>query len=133
MALQRAGHVARDPVGVRRHLDETQRAIVAAKLANCGWGGNRKSDQAANLPLDNCFLDLEPSDDFIGAEAERADLEAATELEYVRQAPPITQSEAADMLNVSECSVRSARRILDDGAPWGGHPLGQSVAVLIKR
>ncbi len=35
----------------RRHLNESQRAMVAAKLANISHGGNRK-DQAANLPLD---------------------------------------------------------------------------------
>ena len=35
----------------RRHLDESQRAMVAGKLANLQHGGNRKN-QAANLPLD---------------------------------------------------------------------------------
>jgi len=36
----------------RRHLNESQRAMVAAKIANMSHGGDRKSDQAANLPLD---------------------------------------------------------------------------------
>jgi len=36
----------------RRHLNESQRAIVAARLANMQHGGDRKSDQSANLPLD---------------------------------------------------------------------------------
>lgn len=36
----------------RRHLTEAQRASVAAKLANIGHGGDRRSDQAANLPLE---------------------------------------------------------------------------------
>jgi len=36
----------------RRHLDESQRAMVAAKLANTTHGGDRKSDQRANLPFD---------------------------------------------------------------------------------
>lgn len=35
----------------RRHLDESQRAYVAAKLANLSHGGSR-ADQAANLPLE---------------------------------------------------------------------------------
>jgi N6-adenosine-specific RNA methylase IME4 len=35
----------------RRHLNESQRAFVAAKLANIGHGGDRRSDQVANLPL----------------------------------------------------------------------------------
>jgi N6-adenosine-specific RNA methylase IME4 len=36
----------------RRHLNESQRAMVAAKLANLGRGGDRKTDQTANLPFD---------------------------------------------------------------------------------
>ena len=35
----------------RRHLDESQRAMVAARLANLSHGGDRRSDQAANLPV----------------------------------------------------------------------------------
>jgi N6-adenosine-specific RNA methylase IME4 len=35
----------------RRHLDETQRAMIAAKLPGFMHGGDRRSDQAANLPL----------------------------------------------------------------------------------
>jgi phage N-6-adenine-methyltransferase len=35
----------------RRHLTESQRAMVAAKLANMKHGGDRKSDQAASLPV----------------------------------------------------------------------------------
>ena len=35
----------------RRHLTESQRAMVAAKLAKLPHGGDRRSDQAANLPL----------------------------------------------------------------------------------
>ncbi len=63
----------------RRHLSESQRAMVAAKLANTEHGGNRK-DQAANLPLDR-----------------------------------VSQSEAADMLQVSERSIRSAKTVQDKG------------------
>jgi hypothetical protein len=36
----------------RRHLDESRRAMVAANIANLTHGGDRKSDQAANLPLE---------------------------------------------------------------------------------
>jgi ParB-like chromosome segregation protein Spo0J len=36
----------------RRHLNESQRAMVAAKLANLAHGGDRRSDQAENLPLE---------------------------------------------------------------------------------
>jgi hypothetical protein len=36
----------------RRHLNESQRAMVGVKLANIDHGGDRRSDQAANLPLE---------------------------------------------------------------------------------
>jgi len=35
----------------RRHLDESQRAMVAARLATLTHGGDRVSEQAANLPV----------------------------------------------------------------------------------
>ncbi len=38
--------------GYRRHLTTSQRAMVAEKLATMQRGGDRKSDQAANLPND---------------------------------------------------------------------------------
>jgi hypothetical protein len=60
----------------RRHLNESQRATIAAKIANLAHGGDRKSDQAANLPV-------------------------------------LTQAAAAEMLNVSARSVRTARKVLE--------------------
>ena len=49
----------KDPLGLvislnlkRRHLNESQRGMIAAKIANMSHGGDRKSDQAANLPLE---------------------------------------------------------------------------------
>lgn len=36
----------------RRHLDASQRAMIAARLANMVHGGDRRSDQAANLQFD---------------------------------------------------------------------------------
>jgi hypothetical protein len=48
-----------DPLGYvvslnlkRRHLSETQRAMIAAKIETLKHGGDRKSDQDANLHLD---------------------------------------------------------------------------------
>lgn len=61
----------------RRHLNETQRAWVAAKVANLPQG--QPSEKAANLP--------------------------------------VTQEQAAAMLNVSERSVRSAAKVRDSGTP----------------
>ncbi len=36
----------------RRHLNESQRAMVASKVASNSHGGDRRSDQAANLPVE---------------------------------------------------------------------------------
>lgn len=63
----------------RRHLNSSQRAMVAARLANMGVGNFSNS---ANLPVS-----------------------------------PVSQSAAAETLNVSERSVRSARAVLGRGAP----------------
>ena len=65
----------------RRHLNESQRAMVAAKIANLEHGGDRKSNQAANLPLDS-----------------------------------VTVTEASGLLNVSERSTKSAKKVLDEGS-----------------
>ena len=35
----------------RRHLDESQRALVGKRLSSMSHGGDRRSDQAANLPV----------------------------------------------------------------------------------
>ncbi|MDQ5907481.1 MAG: hypothetical protein QG590_1966 [Pseudomonadota bacterium] len=64
----------------RRHLDESQRGIVAAKIANLSDG--QRADRSANLPTS-----------------------------------PVTQADAAALLNVSERTVRSARRVVESGAP----------------
>ena len=62
----------------RRHLNESQRGMVGARIANFLHGGDRKTNQAANLPL-------------------------------------VSQSQAADLLNVSERLIRSARRVQESG------------------
>ena len=61
----------------RRHLDESQRALIAAAIANLR-DGQRQVGQMAEVP---------------------------------------TQKEAADLLNVSERSVRRARKVIDRGKP----------------
>jgi ParB-like chromosome segregation protein Spo0J len=74
----------------RRQLTESQRAVIAAKLANFGHGGKR---QAANLPVD-------------------ADLRQPANLPV-----GISQAKAAEMLNVSERSVRTAATVVKKGEP----------------
>lgn len=64
----------------RRHLTESQRSAVAAKIANMRQG-------------------------------ERTDLEPSANL------PKVSQAEAADLLNVSERSVRSAKSVVENGTP----------------
>lgn len=71
----------------RRHLTESQRAAVAAKLANMkpgGTGANQHQSKEANLPSDPGQVSL---------------------------------AQAADMLNVSRRSVVDAKRVIDHGAP----------------
>ncbi|MDQ3255394.1 MAG: hypothetical protein M3R15_16090 [Acidobacteriota bacterium] len=41
----------------RRHLTESQRALVAAKIAGLTHGGDRRSNQEANLPLDKTIAE----------------------------------------------------------------------------
>jgi N6-adenosine-specific RNA methylase IME4/ParB-like chromosome segregation protein Spo0J len=68
----------------RRHLDEGQRAWVAAKIANMTQGRQPES-KGANLPL------LPASD------------------------APVSIARAAEMMNVSERTVKNARVVLDRG------------------
>jgi predicted transcriptional regulator len=67
----------------RRHLDTGQRSMVAARLANMVHGGDRRSDQSANLRFEN-----EVS---------------------------ISQSDAAELLNVSRRSVQNAKEVIAEG------------------
>lgn len=74
----------------RRHLNESQRAYVAARLTTLQHGGDRRSDQFAEARVASANLPLETE----------------TPVE-------ITQSRAAELLNVSERSVRDAVRVRD--------------------
>ena len=71
----------------RRHLTESQRASIAARLANMPSGYRSDIEPSANLP-------------------------------EVPVAPdPVSIVQAAALLNVSERSVKSARKVHADGAP----------------
>ena len=78
--------------GTRRHLTESQRAMVAARLANLG-DGERADRRSANLPTS-------PFDD----EAEQ-------------RPAPVRQSVAADLLHVSERTLRNAKAVQRDAIP----------------
>lgn len=66
----------------RRHLNESQRGMVAAKLANIENGGDRFTEQSANL-----------------------------------QSGSTSRAEAAELLNVSERTVNTAKKVEQRGAP----------------
>ncbi|MBK8909165.1 MAG: hypothetical protein IPM60_15150 [Rhodospirillales bacterium] len=69
----------------RRHLTESQRATVAAKIANMAHGGADRFSQGANL--------------------------------HLGEPPAVTVTQAAEMLSVSERSVKAARKVQQDGTP----------------
>jgi hypothetical protein len=79
----------------RRHLSESQRAMVAAKLATLKLGDNQHTEQPIGAPA----LDFG---------------EAFTETEPTST---VSQSEAADILSVGRRSVQRAAVVLDQGAP----------------
>lgn len=86
-----------DPVGFvisanlrRRHMDDGQRAMVAARLANLKSG--QRADQAAQI----C-----------------AGVDSGSEA----LPPVVTQTQAADLLGVSRRSVQHARVVIEHGAP----------------
>lgn len=95
-----------DPVGYvislnlrRRHLDESQRSLVASKLENVGHGGDRKSsDQNANLHLDRAgaaaMLNVSPRS--VATAAKVLD-EGAPELVAAVERGEVSVSAAADV------------------------------------
>jgi len=74
----------------RRHLNESQRAMIASELANMCRG----EPKPANLPV---YESQQP--------------------QGITQNRRVSQAEAAEMLNVSERSVRTAAKIKKDATP----------------
>ncbi len=96
IAYPRVEYEGDDPLGYvislnlrRRHLTESQRAMAASKLANQAQG--RPPEKRANLPLLSDPADKLPA--------------------------TISNADAAKMLNVSERSVKAARKVREVGVP----------------
>jgi hypothetical protein len=95
-----------DPLGLvlslnlhRRHLNESQRSIIAAKIANLTHGGDRKSTdfQVANLQLENSVQEKDsPTHSWANP----------------KEPEPVSQKEAAKRLNVSPRSVSDAVKVV---------------------
>ena len=77
----------------RRHLTESQRAMVAQKLENMQHG--QRADRARDA---NLHVSLPLSD-------------------QAKPVPPVTRADAARMLNVSERTVATARKVQDEAPP----------------
>ena len=103
-----------DPLGLvisqninRRHLTTSQRSVAAAKLANLAHGGDRRSEkfQDANLHLEN----PNPTPWKLSDEEMERRKEGRPE--------PVSQSEAAERLNVSPRSVADAAKVIKNAVP----------------
>ena len=95
----------------RRHLNETQRGLVASRLANMERGnfhGNQHKEVSANLRI--------PTESQRAVIANKLAEESDKWAEKIRQhtgsfKPMIKQSEAAEMLNVSERTIQTVKAV----------------------
>ena len=102
----------------RRHLNESQRAMVAAKLANLP--AHRPSYKSANLPTSSskdllcpaCGHIYSPSNEICHVCGYDLVKDCMGEKES-----RISQPEAAQMLNVSERSLRTAKKVEQNAIP----------------
>ncbi len=118
----------------RRHLDESQRALIAAKVANMRQGARTDLRRSAEPVWPRGTGTIVPDPAGAGdVQAERGAEAPAeptpgiplpgagrsgTEVpEPPANLPEVSQAEAADRLGVSERSLRTAKRVLEEGAP----------------
>jgi N6-adenosine-specific RNA methylase IME4 len=101
----------------RRHLDESQRGLASARLENLPRG--RPANKDANLHVFGA--DSDAADDSTGIEDANWDevFEDAGVARKPSPAPiaPVSRTQAASMLNVSERTVATAAKVLKEGAP----------------
>jgi hypothetical protein len=83
-------------------MSESQRAVTASKIANVDHGGDRKSDQEANLPLEPFATPVSNAFD---------------------QTANLRTDQAAAMMNVSPRTVDAARKVQEVGVPRLGAAL----------
>lgn len=76
----------------RRHLTESQRGVVAARLETLGHG--KRADRAPSRDANLHLLETQP-----------------------QPTPTVSRASAAGMLNVSERTVANARAVIDHGVP----------------
>lgn len=81
----------------RRHLTESQRAMIAAKLATFRFGDNQHKEGSPIGP---------PSAQLFESEVSAIEVEA-----------PVSQSDAAALLNVGITSVKRAKTVQEKGTP----------------
>ena len=106
--LETIEYVGDDPLGIvlsknlhRRHLTESQRAVIAAKLANMPVGRNWRNSNSANLP-DNDFT---------------PEKQGRNGQKLTKVKTEISQSEAAKALNTSDRLVREAKKLIREAPP----------------
>jgi len=101
----------------RRHLDASQRAIVAAKLATKKHGGNRKSsDQELNLSLDSAAKQLNVSVASVKS-AKKVQAKGSDEVNAAVAQGKLPVSVAAKLVT-AEPDKKKQSKILDHGADW---------------
>ncbi len=123
----------------RGHLSESQRAMVAAKLETIPHGGDRKSDQDANLHLDRqqaaTTLNVSPR---TVASAKKVADEAAPELLQAEERGTVSVSAAADVATLPkqqqvEIDVRGEREILEAAKAIGAERADKSRTERVEK
>lgn len=112
----------------RRHLTESQRAMLAAKLATLRLGDNQHTREAASMPQLPGLAPAGPSapseaghpsppGQICPGSAEAGICQSDDDGPTPDDAPAVSQAEAADILNVSHRSVKTAAKVQREAIP----------------